>query len=56
MIAREDVDSCTFNQYWSLATMGFSDRNVKSLLFQVKGIGTIRLIKSPISNTKRAKT
>ena len=42
--------------YWILATMGFSEINVKRPRFQVKGNGTMRDAKSAISNTRRAKT
>ena len=43
----------TFNQYCIFATIGFSERKVKSLRFHVNGIGTMRLMKSAISNTRR---
>lgn len=46
----------TFNQYCILATIGFSDRKVKSFRFQVNGIGTIKLMNSAISNTRSMKT
>lgn len=50
------LEAPTLSQYCILATIGFSDRKVKSRLFITKGIGMMRLMKSAISNTNNAKT
>ena len=42
--------------YCNLAMIGLSEMKVKSLLFTVKGIGTMRAMKTTISKTRRAKT
>ena len=46
----------TFMPYWSFATIGLSEMNVKSLRRQVNGRGTIRAQKMSISVTRRRKT
>jgi hypothetical protein len=46
----------TFNPYCNFAIMGLSAKKVKSLRFQVKGIGMMRPRKTTISNTRRRKT
>jgi len=46
----------TFIPYCILATIGLSAKKVKSLRFQVKGIGTMRAMKMTISRTRRQNT
>jgi hypothetical protein len=46
----------TLSPYWIFAIIGFSERKMKILRRQVKGIGTINRPKTAISATRRAKT
>jgi len=46
----------TFSPYCNFAMIGLSDRNVKSLRFHVKGIGTMRATKTNISKTRSMNT
>lgn len=50
------LDLFTFIPYCILATIGLSARKVKSLRFQVNGIGTMRAMKMTISKTRRRNT
>jgi len=49
-------DEPTFIPYWSLATMGLLEMNMKSLFFTLCGRGMINETKTAISKTRRAKT
>jgi hypothetical protein len=42
--------------YWILATTGLSEMKVKRPRFSLKGSGMIKVAKSAISNTSKAKT
>jgi hypothetical protein len=53
---RQQLLCRTFIPYWSFATIGLSEMNVKSLRRQVNGRGTIRAQKMSISVTRRRKT
>jgi len=46
----------TFIPYCNFATNGFSEMKLNNLLFQVKGIGMINVMKRTISKTRRRNT
>ena len=50
------VDGITFMPYCSFATMGLWLMNSNSLRFQSKGSGTMRAMKTDISNMRSPKT